>query len=177
MQEPQGQRKSTILRPLERDGLEAGGHGDPSPLAGSQGTSLHLLHQAQEALAQYLMLFQEGAPLGDQHTHRSPALLERGTKSGWMWALVAGEEGLEWLLGWEGDGVLGVTWMRCTMGGRAWPESDWSGAWGLRIGAELQREKPCPLAWALGGNQCQPTCQTGYWDSVPPPPAGHPAWS
>ena len=36
---------------------------------------------------------------------------------------------------WEGS--WGVTWMRCTTDGRVWLESDWSGAWDLRIRAEL----------------------------------------
>lgn len=122
------------------------------------------------------MVLQEGAPLGDQRSHRLPALLERGAESGWAWSLGLGAGGGD-RVGWEGDGVLGVTWMRCTMDGRAWLELGWSGAWELRVGAELQREETCPLAWALGGNQCQPTCQNGYWVSVPPPSAGHPAWS
>ena len=104
----------------------------------------------------------------------------QGGHGPWGWGL---GEGIEWvgkgMESWEGswEGVLGVTWMRCTMDGRAWLELGWSGAWELRIGAELQREETCPLAWALGGNQCQPTCRIGYWVSVPPPSAGHPAWS
>lgn len=36
---------------------------------------------------------------------------------------------------WEGS--WGVTWMRCTTDGRVWLESDWFGAWDLRIRAEL----------------------------------------
>ena len=49
-----------------------------------------------------------------------------GTKVFWV------GKGME---SWEGS--WGVTWMRCTIDGRVWLESDWSGAWDLRIRAEL----------------------------------------
>lgn len=84
------------------------------------------------------MLLQEGAPLGDQLTHRPPALLEQAQSQGDM---VPGREGTE--VFWVGKGTeswggsWGVTWMRCTMDGRVWLESDWSDAWDLRIRAEL----------------------------------------
>lgn len=130
---------------LEReDGIEACAHGAPSPLTGSQCISLHLLHQALEAPGQDLMLLQEGAPLGDQCTHSLPALLGQGYT-----VRVAVVPGAEWILGWEGDGVwagcLGVTWMRCTMEGRAWLQSDWSGTWDLGVGETAERRalSPC----------------------------------
>lgn len=55
--------------------------------------------------------------------------------------MVPGREGIEMF--WVGKGMeswersWGVTWMRCTMDGRVWLELDWSGAWDLRIRAEL----------------------------------------
>ena len=52
------------------------------------------------------MVLQEGAPLGDQCSHRLPALLERGTESGWAWSLGLGARGGD-RVGGEGDGVLG----------------------------------------------------------------------
>lgn len=82
------------------------------------------------------MFLQEGGPLADQHTHSLPALLEQGDKV--RAGIIPGGEGIEWVLGWEGDrvweGCFGVTWMRCTTDGRAWLESDWSGIWDLGMG-------------------------------------------
>ena len=55
--------------------------------------------------------------------------------------MVPGREGTK--VCWVGKGSeswggsWGVTWMRCTMDGRVWLESDWSDAWDLRTRAEL----------------------------------------
>ena len=51
--------------------------------------------------------------------------------------MVPGREGTK--VFWVGTGSesWGVTWMRCTMDGRVWLESDWSDAWDLRTRAEL----------------------------------------
>lgn len=72
------------------------------------------------------MLLQEGAPLGDQHTHSLPAFLGQGDKV--REGIIPGGEGIEWALGWEREkslqGCLGVTWMRCITDGRAWLKSD-----------------------------------------------------
>lgn len=57
-----------------------------------------------EAPGQDLTLHQEGSPLGDMHTHSPPALLGQGYKV--RVGMVPGGKGIDWVLGWEGDGVL-----------------------------------------------------------------------
>lgn len=92
------------------------------------------------------MLLQEGALLGDQRTYSPPALLGRSTKSGaWFWShrdRVGPGNGRRRQ---SCDKDLGVTWMRCTVDGRAWLEQDWSRAWDLGVGAKLLRKSPEPL--------------------------------
>ena len=145
--EPQGQKKSSILRLLGERWPRVSAERAPSPLAGFQGTFLHLLHQALEALGQDLMLLQQGAPLCNQHTHVPPALLGQGYKV--RVGMIPGGEGINWGLGWEGDGILG----RMPGGhldemhhGRQGPAGVWL-VWCLGPGGgiKLLREEPSPL--------------------------------